>query len=152
MCRGDKELLSFRASEDEITGLVPNEKRCPDERVCGVTGIHDRNAVREVVDDIEFAVARDRNRHGFQAHNGFAQELQPLGCDPENFEPIVRRVDGKQELPTRRQREGTHMTGLKIDKRLGGGGTFGQRTEHDERQGHNTDLSSSPLSHQSVLR
>ncbi len=73
--RGNKELFSFRSGEDDIARLIANQEGCFDERLCGVACIHYGHTIGEVIDDVEFAFARDCKGYWVQSYHRFANRL-----------------------------------------------------------------------------
>src|SRR5262249_27520237 len=87
------------------------------EGASGVGDIHDRNAVREMVHDVNLALGPGLERDGLEPHDHFAQRLKAFGRRFEHIDTVVGRIWGKEEGVGGRERQRADSPRREGDKR-----------------------------------
>ena len=82
-----------------------------------VSYLHDTDAVRQMVDDPDFIVARGCDGDRFQSDRHRSAIFQPVRQHAKDFQRIVGRVGGEQQVSAGRQRQRPHGTRFKEGKR-----------------------------------
>ena len=118
--RGDERPLPPRSGEDDVARLVAHQERALDlagQVVAVLVELDDAHAVREVVDHPDLMIVPGRHGDRLEAHRDGGGVDERAVADAEDLQAVVRRVDGEQVLPVRRQRERPHLPALEEGER-----------------------------------
>lgn len=134
---GDEGAPPPRPGKDDVPRLVAHEQGAGD--AAGVRLVAELDdAVREVIDDPDLGLASHREGDRLEADGDRGAMNEAAGVDPEDLEAVVRCVDGKQELPARRQPERADLPALEERERRRGArvGAPPQESDQHDREQH----------------
>src|SRR6185369_8399853 len=97
---GDEGALFLRPGEDDVARLVADEQGAHHaSAVPYAVQLDNADAVGEMVDDPDLAVAARRDGHRLEADRDGGAMLQPMPHDAKDLEAAVRRVGREEEFP-----------------------------------------------------
>ena len=102
-------------AEDDIIRFVADEQRANHMGRRG-SNIHDAHAIREMIDDPDFARAANGHRHGLHAHGHRGGKSDSRGRNIENLEAIVGNIRHEKPGPVGRKSHGTNRPTLESDE------------------------------------
>jgi hypothetical protein len=142
---GDEGAIVIGAGEDDVRGLVADQKGAHHAGGLEVANVHDADAIGEMIHHPYLGGGSHRDGDGFEAdgHGGDGDQgvrgtLKGDAAGAEDLEAIVRGIDGEQEIATGRKGERANLPGLEQGE---GGVTVGraERAAGDDRPGRFQD-------------
>ncbi len=103
------------ARKYDIARLVADQQGADDAGRTRQT--HDTDAVRQVIDHPDFAVAARGDRNRLHSHRNTRLKCQTGGGDIEYLECAIGRIDREQCVPIGRHGDGTNLSAFKLDER-----------------------------------